>query len=76
MYTKAEFAAMSKRAVDEHVADILREAAAAKARGDTGRLTYIYKALPGDRKTKEMKARILPFDLTEYKKKVKVPRRG
>ena len=76
-YTKAQFAAMPKRAVDAHVAAVLREAAAAKARGDRRSLTYLYKALPGDRKTKEMKAKILPFDLSDYKKKkVKVPARG
>jgi hypothetical protein len=76
-YTKEQFAAMTKRAVDAHVAAVLREAEAAKARGDRSSLTYLYKSLPGDRKTKEMKEKILPFDLSVYKKKkVKARARG
>lgn len=73
-FTKAQFAAMSAAEVERHVASVLREASAAKKRGDTRDLTYLYKALPGDRKTPEMKRRILPFDLSTYKKKAKAKR--
>ena len=68
-YTKAQFEAMSESQKKKHVADVLREVEAAKALGRTKDLTYLYKALPGDMKTQEMKKRILPFDFSNYKKK-------
>lgn len=63
-HTKAQFAAMTKTEVDKHVANVLKEAKTA----DTKDLTYLYKALPGDRKTPEMKSKLLPFEFSKYKK--------
>lgn len=64
-YTKAQFAAMTKAEVDKHVANVLKEAKTAERKD----LTYLYKALPGDRKTPEMKEKILPYEFSKYKKK-------
>lgn len=62
-HTKAQLAAMTQGEVDRHVQDILKEVETIKRD-----LTYLYKALPGDRKTDEMKAFILPFEFSRYKK--------
>lgn len=74
-YTRVQFAAMTDAEVRRHVADVMREVRAAKARGDTRSLTYLYKALPGSMKTQEMKRRILPFEFDAYKKRAPKARR-
>ena len=68
--TKAQLSAMTKAQVEAHVAAVLAAVEEEKAAGRTKDLAYLYKALPGDRKSPEMKKRILPFDMDDYKKKV------
>lgn len=69
-HTKAELRQMTPRQVEAHVSLILREAAKIKpGDGRDADLTYLYKALPGDRKTPAMKAKILPYRLADFRKK-------
>mgnify|MGYP000339046227 CR=1 FL=1 len=67
--TKSQLSGMSDNEVRRHVREILAAVDEEKAAGRTKDLVYLYKALPGDRKTDEMKKRILPFDMNDYKKK-------
>lgn len=74
-YTKAELASMSGQDIEKHVAHIMQAVKQEKAAGRTKDLGYLYKALPGKWKTDEMKRRILPFDMKDYKKKVPPPKK-
>ena len=69
-FTKAQYAKMSKRQVDNHVRKIREAAREEKAAGRTQHLSYLYKALPGHLKTDEMKREILPFDMKDFRKSV------
>lgn len=74
--TKTQISAMSDADVDALQAKILSIVEEEKKAGRTKDLAYLYKALPGDRKTDEMKKRILPFNMNDYKKSVPKPKKN